>query len=116
MITLLGKMIKAVNEAPKGFKSPGYETVHTTMLSPKQLYLEAKLSPIRNSWRISGVSIIFYGWKDERNRPLINVIAQSPKGAMFLKAVDCEGHMKGSQFIVDILIEAIELVRPENVV
>eukprot|EP00253_Pinus_taeda_P003127 PITA_03127 len=35
---------------------------------------------------------------------------------MFLKAVDCEGQMKDSQFIADILIEAVELVGPENVV
>ena len=62
------------------------------------------------------VSIISDGWKDQRNRPLINVIAQSPHGAMFLKAVDCEGQMKDSQFIANILIEAIELVGPENVV
>ena len=109
-------MIKAVNEAPKGFKSPGYEKVHTTMLSAEKLDLEAKLSPIHNSWLISGVSIISDGWKDQRNRPLINVIAQSPKGSMFLKAVDCEGQLKDSQFIADILIEAIELVGPENVV
>ena len=51
-----------------------------------------------------------------RNRALINVIAQSPKGAMFLKAVDCEESLKDSQFIADILIEAIEMVGPKNVV
>jgi len=39
-------MIKAMNEAPKGFKSPGYEKVLTTMLSAEKLDLEAKLSPI----------------------------------------------------------------------
>ena len=47
---------------------------------------------------------------------MINVIAQSPKGAMFLKAVDCEGEQKDAQFIADILIEAIEFVGAENVV
>lgn len=35
---------------------------------------------------------------------------------MFLKAMDCEGHLKDSQFIADILIEAIEMEGPENVV
>ena len=109
-------MVKCLNEAPRGYKSPGYEKIRTTLLSAQKLNLEAKLAPIRDSWLISGVSIIFYGWKDQRNRPLINVIAQSPHGAMFLKAVDCEGQMKDSQFIADILIEAIELVGPENVV
>ena len=35
---------------------------------------------------------------------------------MFLKVVDCEGQMKDSQFIADILIEEIELVGPENAI
>jgi hypothetical protein len=47
---------------------------------------------------------------------LINVIALSPKGAMFLKAEDCSGEVKDSNFIVDILIVAIEQVGPANVV
>eukprot|EP00253_Pinus_taeda_P002226 PITA_02226 len=83
------KMVKCLNEAPRGYKSPGYEKIRTTLLSAQKLNLEAKLAPIRDSRLISGVSIISDGWKDQRNRPLINVIAQSPHGAMFLKAVDC---------------------------
>lgn len=35
---------------------------------------------------------------------------------MFLKAMDCEGQLEDSQFIVGVLIEAIELVGPENVI
>ena len=68
-------MIKAVNEAPKGFKGPGYEKVHTTLLTGEKLHLEVDLNPIRNSWRISGVSTISHGWKDQRNRPLTNAIS-----------------------------------------
>ena len=40
----------------------------------------------------------------------------SPKGAMFLKAVDCEGQVKDGQFIANILIAAIEQVGARNVV
>jgi len=35
---------------------------------------------------------------------------------MFLKAIDCEGQVKDSEFISRILIEAIEMVGSENVV
>ena len=56
------------------------------------------------------------GWKDARNRPLINVIAMSPKGTMFFRAIDCGGQVKDSNFISKILIEAIEMVSNENVV
>ena len=43
--------------------------------------------------------------KDARNGSLINVIAMSPKEAMSLKEVDCEGQVKegAPQIVVDIM-------------
>jgi hypothetical protein len=43
---------------------------------------------------------------------LINIIATSPKGAMFLKAEDYSREVKDAQFIDDILIKAIEKIGP----
>jgi hypothetical protein len=74
------------------------------------------LKPVCNSWTSTGVSIIFDGWTDTKQRPLINVIASSSTGAMFLRAEDCSGEVKDSKFIADILIYVIEQVGPANVV
>jgi len=38
-------MVKCLNEAPRGYKSRGYEKIHTTLLSAQKLDLEAKLTP-----------------------------------------------------------------------
>ena len=46
----------------------------------------------------------------------MNVLAVSTRGAMLLKAVDCEGEIKDGPFIANILIQAIEQVGPQNVV
>lgn len=46
----------------------------------------------------------------------MNVIAISPKGAMFFKAKDYEGKVMDGQFIVNIFIIAIEEVGPHYVV
>eukprot|EP00253_Pinus_taeda_P030084 PITA_30084 len=51
-----------------------------------------------------------------RRRPLINIIATSPKGAMFIKAEDCSGEVKHAQFIADVIIKAIEQIGPNKVV
>jgi hypothetical protein len=110
------EMVRSINEAPKGYKSPGYEKVRTTLLIKEKDIIDRQLQVIRDSWKISGVSIICDGWKDARNRPLINVVAMSPKGAMFLRAVECKAEEKDTQFIANILIEAIESVGPESVV
>ena len=109
-------MVRKINEAPKGYTGPGYEKVRTTLLTKEVKHIETSLAPIKASWKETGVSIISDGWKDAKNRPLINVIAMSPKGAMFLKAVDCEGQVKDAQFIADILIQCINEVGPQNVV
>ena len=69
------EMIREVYKAPKGYVSPGYEKIRTTLLTGEKLRLEGALNPIHHSWRLSRVSIISDGWKDQRNRPLINVIA-----------------------------------------
>lgn len=110
------EMLRTVNEAPKGYKGLGYEKVRGSLLEKEVELVEGALKPIRDSWVETGVSIVSDGWKDSRNQPLINVIAVSPKGAMVLKAVDCEGQVKDGQFIANILIAAIEQVGSRNVV
>ena len=78
--------------------------------------MEDILAPIRASWGSSGVTIVSDGWTNTRRRPLINIIATSPKGAMFLKDEDCSGEVKDAQFIADILIKSIEQIGPNKVV
>ena len=78
--------------------------------------MDRQLQAIRDTWAETGVSIISDGWRDQRNRPLINVVAVCPQGAMFLKVVDCSGIEKDTSFISTILIDAIESVWSHNVV
>jgi hypothetical protein len=109
-------MVKAINEAPQGFKGPNYEKFRTLLVQKERSLIHDILKLVRSSWTNSGVSIISDGWTDTKRRPLINVIASSPKGAMFLRAEDCSGEVKDNKFIADILISSIEEVGPTNVV
>jgi hypothetical protein len=109
-------MIKIVNEAPKGYKSPGYEKVRTTLLASEKQYVDRQLQSIRETWIETGISIVSDGWRDQRNRPLINIIAICPQGAMFLKVINCSKVEKKATFISTIRIDAIESVGSHNVV
>jgi hypothetical protein len=109
-------MVQAINEAPRGYRAPGYEKLRTTILHKERKNVDTLLKPIRDSWIQTGLSIVSDGWKDCKNRPLINVIAVCPKGPMFLRAVDCEGQVKDANFIAGLLIESIESVGVDNVV
>eukprot|EP00253_Pinus_taeda_P018744 PITA_18744 len=109
-------MIRAINKAPQGYKGPNYEKVRTQRLKNEKELVEDILSPIHSSWSSFGVTIVSDGWKDTRRRPLINIIATSPKGAMFIKVEDCSGEMKDAQFIANVIIKAIEQIGPNRVV
>ncbi|XP_059066506.1 uncharacterized protein LOC131857797 [Cryptomeria japonica] len=110
------KMVRPINESPRGFKGLVYEEVCTTLLDKEVKHVEDSLKPFRDSWIETSMSIVFDGWKDARNRLVVNVIAMSTRGAMFLRAVDCEGQVKDGPFIANILFETIEQVGPQNVV
>ncbi|XP_059069104.1 uncharacterized protein LOC131859411 [Cryptomeria japonica] len=109
-------MVHTLCNTPSDYVCPGYEKVRTTLLAKEKASIELQLKVIKDTWQETGVTIVFDGWKDCKNRPLINVIAVCPKGAMFLKAVDCEGQVKDASFIANILIECIDMVGPQNVV
>eukprot|EP01018_Ginkgo_biloba_P003110 Gb_13336 [translate_table: standard] len=109
-------MVRTINDGPKGFKTPSFEKVQTTLLTKEKSFMEQSKEPIRAYWQTTGVSIVSDGWIDARNKPLINVIVVCPKGSMFLNAVDCNGELKDATFIANILIDAIESVGPSNVV
>eukprot|EP01018_Ginkgo_biloba_P010454 Gb_26948 [translate_table: standard] len=109
-------MVRAINDGPKGYKTPSFEKVRTTLLTKEKSLVEQNIEPIRASLQTIGVSIVSDGWTDVRNMPLINVIVVCPNCSMFLNAVDCNGELKDGTFIANILIDAIERVGPSNVV
>eukprot|EP01018_Ginkgo_biloba_P019676 Gb_31492 [translate_table: standard] len=109
-------MVRAMNDGSKGYKSPSFEKVQTTLLTKEKSLVEQTIESIRSSWQTTNVSIVSNGWTDARNRPLINVIIVCPKGLMFLNAVDRNGELKDATFIANILIDVIESVGPSNVV
>ncbi len=51
-----------------------------------------------------------------RRRPLLNLLVVSPKGEMFLKAVDTRGETKDAAYIAGQLIDCIREVGADNVI
>ena len=78
--------------------------------------MEDVLAPIHSSCHSSRVSIVSDGWTNSRHRPLINIIATSPKGAMFIKAEDYSRELKDAQLIANVLATTIDQIGPNKVV
>ena len=100
----------------KGYVPPSSETLKTTILKRSKEIVTNNLQKIKDSWKETGCTILSDGWSDMNHRPLINVLVSCPKGVLFLKVVDASRNKKTSEFIFQILEEAILEVGEENLV
>eukprot|EP00253_Pinus_taeda_P002946 PITA_02946 len=74
------------------------------------------LEPIKASWPTFGVSVVFDGWIDPAQRPLIDFMVSSLNGPVFLKAVDTLGEYKDAQYMGELFIKLIEDVGVDSCV
>ncbi|KAK9047980.1 hypothetical protein SSX86_033058 [Deinandra increscens subsp. villosa] len=106
----------AANHKIDGYVPPNYNKLRTTLLQKEKENVHKKLEPIRRSWKEKGVSIVTDGWSDPNRTPLINFMAASGNGPMFIKSVNCSGEYKDKFFIAKLMKEVINEVGHENVV
>lgn len=107
----------AANNSLAGYIPPGYNALRTSLLQQERANVERLLQPVKSTWVEKRISIVSDGWSDSQRRPLINFMAVSESGPMFLKAVDCSGQIKDKFFIFNLLKEVIkEVGGPQNVV
>jgi hypothetical protein len=103
-------MVKAINKAPIGYKSPRYEKARTVLLDKEKAKVKRALTRFTDGWADVGVSIVSDGWTNVRNQHLINILGVSSTGAVFLGAHDSSSVMASSQNIADILLKTIDEV------
>ncbi|XP_022874101.1 uncharacterized protein LOC111392920 [Olea europaea var. sylvestris] len=99
-----------------GYTPPSYNRLRTTLLAQEKEHINRKLQPIKDSWREKGASIVSDGWSDRQKRPLINIMAASAKGVMFIQAIDATGNIKYCDYDATLFINAIKEIGEENVV
>ena len=109
------RVFKSASQLP-GYVPPGYNALRTTLLQKEKSNIENLLEPIKKTWNEKGVSIFSDGWSDAHRRPLINIMAVSESGPMFLQAINCKGETKNKHFIADLLINTIQVIGPQKVV
>ncbi|KAJ1377248.1 Ribonuclease H-like superfamily [Sesbania bispinosa] len=106
----------AANNYISGYQPPGYNKLRTSLLQNERRHVERLLEPIKNSWSQKGVRIVSDRWSDPQRRPLINFIAVTESGPMFLKAIECSDEIKDRDFIAKQMRDIIMEVGPSNVV
>eukprot|EP00253_Pinus_taeda_P025103 PITA_25103 len=110
------EMVYAINDAPKGYKSPGYDKAKTVGLDHEKAKISHSLNRMKSSWTDHGVSIVSDGWKNIKGKPLISVLAVSVSGAIFLTTHDYSNKFKTAINIAQPLLETIDRIGPYNVI
>ncbi|CAI9271764.1 unnamed protein product [Lactuca saligna] len=106
----------AANNKIDGYVPPGYNKLRTTLLQKEKYNVHKLLEPLRPTWKEKGVTIVSDGWSDPTRKPLINFMATSGNGPLFLTAFNCFGEVKDRFFIVELMKEVINEIGHENVV
>ena len=88
------KMLRSINEAPKGFKGPGYEKGGE--------YVGDTLKPTRNFWIEIGVSIVSDGWEDAR-LSFDQCYCSVHERCNVFTEMDYEEQLEDSRFIANVL-------------
>ncbi|XP_060200771.1 uncharacterized protein LOC132629044 [Lycium barbarum] len=99
-----------------GYTPPTYNRLRTSLLSQEKMNIMTKLQPIKDSWKKKGLSICSDGWSDVKRRPLINIMAASSGGPIFLNSINSSGIVKDGDYVANLFVKAIEGVGSENVV
>ena len=81
-------MVKSINRALVGYKSPRYEKARTVLLEKEKSKVKRALTQFIDWWADSRVSIVSDGWTNVRNQHLINILGVSSTGVVFLGAQD----------------------------
>ena len=111
------EMIKfAANNNLVGYVPPGYNKLRTTLLHKERAHVEKLLKSIKDTWKERGLSIVSNGWTDAQEKPLINFIATSEKGSLFIKSIDGTKEYKEKHFISDLFLKVIGEVGHTHVV
>eukprot|EP00253_Pinus_taeda_P036712 PITA_36712 len=110
------EMVFAINDAPKGYRSPRYDKARTIGLDHEKEKISLSLSRMALSWTEHGVSIVSDGWTNVKGKPLISVFDVSVSGAILLSAYDYSNKFKTGINIAEPLLETIDHIGPYNVI
>ncbi|XP_073263283.1 uncharacterized protein [Populus alba] len=109
-------MIDAITSMGPGFKGPSYHDLKGPFLKGVVHDIHKYLFKIKADWKLYGCSIIADGWSNRRNVPIVNFLAYSPRGTIFLKSVDTSGLRKDKETLLEMCDEVAKEMGQENIV
>ncbi|KAK9064821.1 hypothetical protein SSX86_016203 [Deinandra increscens subsp. villosa] len=99
-----------------GYQAPNYHALRVNLLKDAKTHVSCLIDSFRSNWIESGCTIMSDGWRDIRQRHLINFLVYCEKGISFIKSVDASNIENNSSNLCNLFAEIVEMVGPKNVV
>ena len=109
-------MCDAIAIVGPGYRSATYEELRGPLLQGEKKDINSRLAELKQSWEVTGCTIMSDGWTDRRGRTLLNFLVRCLKGSMFIKSVDASAHVKDASLLCELLSGFIEEIGLPNVV
>ncbi|XP_043704088.1 uncharacterized protein LOC122654171 isoform X2 [Telopea speciosissima] len=110
------KMINSITSYGSSYYPPSYSTLCTELIPRARKEIEKYVSTVKESWTLNGCTLMSSIWTDMSGCSFINVVAYSPKGAVFLNSFERSAKKKTDSFLRDIFKSVMDEIGPENVV
>src|SRR6185436_6097850 len=91
--------IAAVAKCDSSYKAPNRMKISTAMLADEVHQVEQSMASFKEEAVKHGVTLMSDGWTNVQNKPIINFLAATGDGCIFLNALDTSGEIKDGPFI-----------------
>ncbi|KAJ0447335.1 putative HAT dimerization domain, ribonuclease H-like superfamily [Helianthus annuus] len=99
-----------------GYKAPNYHALRVNLLKDAKTSVGLLIDSYRSDWIENGCTIMSDGWRDVRQRHLINFLVYCEKGISFIKSVEASDIESNSENLCNLFAEVVEMVGVKNVV
>ena len=108
--------VQGVADYGPEYKLPSNLTLQRKLIPNLKVEVEEYIRRIKNSWSVTGCTLMSCIWSDLDQRAFININAKSPSGAIFLKSFEVSKDKITTPYIKDIIFSVIEEIGSDNVV
>ncbi|XP_038717156.1 uncharacterized protein LOC120010430 [Tripterygium wilfordii] len=105
-----------LGQGQANYKIPTLQELKGWVLQDEVKEMREYAKTVRDSWEISGCSILLDAWIDDKSRNLVNFVVECPKGPIFLRSSDISSIIDDVDALQSLLNEVIEEIGAENVV
>ncbi|EOA32116.1 hypothetical protein CARUB_v10015366mg [Capsella rubella] len=89
--TSFQELMTTVTGGKLALKIPDSRDLNGWMLQEALKEVQDRVKEIKDSWEITGCSILLDAWIDQKGRDLVSFVADCPAGAVYLKSSDVSG-------------------------